>query len=513
MSNSSEPRAFGVILFTTTFGNLELELFTKQCPKITRNFVQLCLDGYYNGTIFDRVEKDFIAIGGKPTTEETIDIASCPDEFHSRLKFSRRGLLATANTEKDANGASFFFTLGPAPELQNKHSIYGRLKGDSVYHLVDLNECPVDEDLVPISEKKIIETIVQENPFPELVPRANFARVKASHDSEQEQKSYDSQDYLEPKLEIKASSKKLSFYQDDSDGEEDEERVASIASEVGDDDVINDDNDNDNLRKVDSKKEAIKSEQFPAEEPDTTGLREESGEEARQKRLREIREQIQTIKRQIECESATKIRTLSDRRRSQDRDSSLAESNTSVPLSKHISIKDPELSAEELKFASKKGRHRERETLEMMENFKKKLRQTARVKEDERSTLSEASNERPNKLHASHDDCYQAELAEALELADSDAWLHHRFESSDDCPISNAKADDQTGEGYSMDDQRHRVKRDEADELRNRAMRRSSKDDRKEHNHRHHRSRSPSRDSRHRRSSGHSSAHHNHRKR
>lgn len=32
-----------------------------------RNFVQLCLEGYYDGTIFHRIIKDFMAQGGDPT--------------------------------------------------------------------------------------------------------------------------------------------------------------------------------------------------------------------------------------------------------------------------------------------------------------------------------------------------------------------------------------------------------------------------------------------------------------
>jgi cyclophilin family peptidyl-prolyl cis-trans isomerase len=42
-------------------------LWSKECPKASRNFIQLCLEGYYDGTIFHRIIKDFIAQGGDPT--------------------------------------------------------------------------------------------------------------------------------------------------------------------------------------------------------------------------------------------------------------------------------------------------------------------------------------------------------------------------------------------------------------------------------------------------------------
>lgn len=51
----------------TTVGDIDLELWTKEASKACRNFIQLCMEGYYNDTIFHRVIKGFIAQGGDPT--------------------------------------------------------------------------------------------------------------------------------------------------------------------------------------------------------------------------------------------------------------------------------------------------------------------------------------------------------------------------------------------------------------------------------------------------------------
>eukprot|EP00887_Chlorella_sp_A99_P005820 scaffold1.g5820.t1 len=63
------------------------------------------MEGYYDGTIFHRVIKDFMAQGGDPTGTgeggESIYGHPFKDEFHSRLKFNHRGLLACANQARD----------------------------------------------------------------------------------------------------------------------------------------------------------------------------------------------------------------------------------------------------------------------------------------------------------------------------------------------------------------------------------------------------------------------------
>ncbi|KAK5241420.1 Peptidyl-prolyl isomerase cwc27, partial [Cryomyces antarcticus] len=105
-----EPQPTAKVLLETTAGDILLELFAKQTPLASRNFLQLCLDGYYDNTIFHRLVPGFVIQGGDPTGtgsggESSFDGEPFADEFHSRLKFNRRGLLGMANTGKsDDNG-------------------------------------------------------------------------------------------------------------------------------------------------------------------------------------------------------------------------------------------------------------------------------------------------------------------------------------------------------------------------------------------------------------------------
>ena len=69
MSNMyiTEPPTSGKVLLRTSVGDVDIELWPREAPKACRNFVQLCMEGYYDGTIFHRVIKDFMVQGGDPT--------------------------------------------------------------------------------------------------------------------------------------------------------------------------------------------------------------------------------------------------------------------------------------------------------------------------------------------------------------------------------------------------------------------------------------------------------------
>ncbi|XP_072310459.1 spliceosome-associated protein CWC27 homolog [Eucyclogobius newberryi] len=170
-----EPPTHGKVLLKTTAGDIDIELWSKEAPKASRNFVQLCMEGYYDGTVFHRVVPEFIIQGGDPsgTGEGGESVYGSPfkDEFHSRLRFIRRGLVAMANAGPHDNGSQFFFTLARADELNNKHTIFGKVTGDTVYNMLRLAEVECDCNERPLKPHKIRSTEVLSSPFDDIVPR------------------------------------------------------------------------------------------------------------------------------------------------------------------------------------------------------------------------------------------------------------------------------------------------------------------------------------------------------
>ena len=100
----SEPPTSGKVIIETNYGNIDIELFTLEAPKSCKNFIQHCLNKYYNGCIFFKIFKNFMIQTGDPTNTgnggESIFSEDFRDEFHSRLKFNHRGVVAMANKNK-----------------------------------------------------------------------------------------------------------------------------------------------------------------------------------------------------------------------------------------------------------------------------------------------------------------------------------------------------------------------------------------------------------------------------
>ncbi|KAJ4324217.1 Peptidyl-prolyl isomerase cwc27 [Neodidymelliopsis sp. IMI 364377] len=179
-----EPNPTAKVLLHTTRGDLEIELFAKQTPITSRNFLQLCLDGYYDNTVFHRLVKGFIIQGGDPTGtgqggESSYDGEPFQDEMHSRLKYTRRGLLGMANTgKKNDNGSQFFFTLAATPELQDNNTMFGRIAGDTIYNLMKMAEAEIAEGSEdrPMYPTKITGSEIILNPFEDMVKRERIAQ-------------------------------------------------------------------------------------------------------------------------------------------------------------------------------------------------------------------------------------------------------------------------------------------------------------------------------------------------
>jgi cyclophilin family peptidyl-prolyl cis-trans isomerase len=107
----------------TNMGNIEVELFSKEAPITVNNFVFLSKDGFYNGTIFHRIVKDFMIQGGDPLgTGMGGPGYKFPDEKITRDY--KRGIVAMANSGPDTNGSQFFIMLKDTP-LPKNYVIFG----------------------------------------------------------------------------------------------------------------------------------------------------------------------------------------------------------------------------------------------------------------------------------------------------------------------------------------------------------------------------------------------------
>ncbi|KAM9991693.1 hypothetical protein ACTFIZ_005095 [Dictyostelium cf. discoideum] len=224
----SEPNISGKVILKTTLGDIEIELWAKETPLTSRNFVQLCLEGYYDGCIFHRVIKDFIAQTGDPTNtgtggesiyEETeiednegekIKSTGFKDEFHSRLRFNRRGMVGMASSSPDQNKSQFFFTLAKTENLTKKHTVFGRIAGDTLFNLLKVNDLEVDSETdLPLFPPKIISTDVVWNPFSDIIPRVKTIIKKK----------------VEKKKQTKKNLNLLSFGDEENEGEFDNSKI------------------------------------------------------------------------------------------------------------------------------------------------------------------------------------------------------------------------------------------------------------------------------------------------
>ena len=101
------------LLFETSLGNFEVELFEKEAPVSSENFLAYVDDGFFDGVIFHRVIPGFMIQGGgfEPGMKQKKTKAPIKNEANNGLKNSR-GTLAMARTN-DINSATaqFFVNL------------------------------------------------------------------------------------------------------------------------------------------------------------------------------------------------------------------------------------------------------------------------------------------------------------------------------------------------------------------------------------------------------------------
>lgn len=115
-------------IFHTEKGDIKARFFAEEAPVTVNNFVFLAREGYFDGTTFHRVIKNFMVQGGDPTGTGTGGPGyRIPDEFSPSLRHDRPGLLSMANAGPNTGGSQFFITYAATPHLDDRHALFGEV--------------------------------------------------------------------------------------------------------------------------------------------------------------------------------------------------------------------------------------------------------------------------------------------------------------------------------------------------------------------------------------------------
>ncbi|KAK3341378.1 putative U-snRNP-associated cyclophilin [Lasiosphaeria hispida] len=132
---------FEVTLGGEPMGRITFELFKDVVPRTAENFRQFCTGESksslgrpqgYKGSKFHRIIPNFMCQGGDflngDGTGSTCiyGTKSFADE-NFELKHDTPGLLSMANAGPNTNGSQFFITTVPAPFLDDKHVVFGKV--------------------------------------------------------------------------------------------------------------------------------------------------------------------------------------------------------------------------------------------------------------------------------------------------------------------------------------------------------------------------------------------------
>nr|OQO31138.1 Peptidyl-prolyl cis-trans isomerase H [Rachicladosporium sp. CCFEE 5018]OQO31240.1 Peptidyl-prolyl cis-trans isomerase H [Rachicladosporium sp. CCFEE 5018] len=142
MATTDNPIVFfDTALGGEPLGRIKIQLFADAVPRTAENFRQFCTGETknhlgrpigYKGCKFHRVIKDFMIqggdfINGDGTGSATIYGVNKFADENFKYRHEEAGLLSMANSGKDTNGCQFFILTAPAPHLNGKHVVFGKV--------------------------------------------------------------------------------------------------------------------------------------------------------------------------------------------------------------------------------------------------------------------------------------------------------------------------------------------------------------------------------------------------
>ncbi|MFA6006756.1 MAG: peptidylprolyl isomerase [Candidatus Paceibacterota bacterium] len=132
---SNKEKVMTKATLETNYGEIVIEFLPAQAPNTVANFIKLAGAGFYDGTRFHRVMKDFMIQGGDPLSKDEAQASrwgtggpnyTFADEI-SASNHDVAGTIAMANAGPNTNGSQFFINTADNNYLDGKHTVFGKV--------------------------------------------------------------------------------------------------------------------------------------------------------------------------------------------------------------------------------------------------------------------------------------------------------------------------------------------------------------------------------------------------
>jgi len=163
MNSSNE-----VAVIKTSEGDMVVQFWTDATPNTVENFKKLARQGFYDGTIFHRIVKEFMIQGGDPNSKDPAKENSYGQGgpgYNIKAEFNDhshdRGVISMARgPDPDSAGSQFFICLAPVHRLDHQYTTFGKLiKGQDV--LEKIGDIPVTKNSMGEPSKPTKRVVIE----------------------------------------------------------------------------------------------------------------------------------------------------------------------------------------------------------------------------------------------------------------------------------------------------------------------------------------------------------------
>jgi len=153
------PAGNPIVFLKTTRGDIEIEVFEKDCPNHAGNFIKLVRNGFYDNLSFHRILPETMVVTGDPRG----DGSGNPGYFLDREVTpypNKAGFVGMVPAENGrVNGSQFYILARDYPGLDSSVSCFARVT-DGFENVVAMAASPV-ENGKPKSKIKLMEAFLK----------------------------------------------------------------------------------------------------------------------------------------------------------------------------------------------------------------------------------------------------------------------------------------------------------------------------------------------------------------